>query len=715
MVLITCIIESGIALLQYFEVIETSNDYFKLLGSFKTPNFLGAYLGIGFSCLMWFFIVNKIEQKNMLIIGAICFLFIGIIIVITNSRSTWLSLLCSMIVLFITSKKSKQVLKKLPIATKIIGAVLFIVISIFASKFLYSLKPESVNGRALVAKITLQEIGKKPILGHGLFSFSGGYNRAKADYFLEAERSWEEIKNASYVFTPFNDYLLIAYEFGLLALFISFSMILYLIIKMKINPKTRLGCVLLVSVSVLALFTSPSSNFLLMFLGLLGLALIVTFGNFKVFILRLNKHLIYGMRLSFIILALASFYILINKGIGIKHFRDYTLSNKKALDREKIISLSMFTYNHGFSDAHLGKLLYDSGYKEDGYKYMEKAFFISSAPRIGKLLASYYIKDGNYKKAEEIYRLNIATEPYRYEGQMDLLSLMDKTNRYLEFTKIADKIINFPVKVPSEKVNNYKKIANLKAKKYSKLINSLPDLKGSLSNGKLVNSPILKKALPYKIYLPPIDKINKKLPVIYINDGYSYIRKGRLAKTLDSLIVNNIIKPVAAIFLDPRDKNENWKNIRQELFLCNPHFVDFFTDELIPKIEKLYPVSNNRKDRTILGVSFGGLAASYLGDQVPHIFKNIAMQSPAFHTCPDIYKSYELKPKKDLKIYLSFGTGRDTEKQDIPMVNILKSKGYELKVDIIENGGHNWNIWKEQLDNILVYFYGTPELPQTNQ
>jgi len=66
------------------------------------------------------------------------------------------------------------------------------------------------------------------------------------------------------------------------------------------------------------------------------------------------------------------------------------------------------------------------------------------------------------------------------------------------------------------------------------------------------------------------------------------------------------------------------------------------------------------------------------------------MQSPAFYPCPSIYKSFDKTPKKDLKIYLSYGTGKDTEKQDLPMIKILKDKKYNLKVNKVENGNHNW-------------------------
>jgi len=79
--------------------------------------------------------------------------------------------------------------------------------------------------------------------------------------------------------------------------------------------------------------------------------------------------------------------------------------------------------NHGFSDARFGKKLYRSGYKEEGIFYLNKGFNITTAPKIGKTLAGYLMQNGNYKRIEEIYKLNIGTEPHRYEPRMDLLNL----------------------------------------------------------------------------------------------------------------------------------------------------------------------------------------------------------------------------------------------------------------------------------------------------
>ena len=82
------------------------------------------------------------------------------------------------------------------------------------------------------------------------------------------------------------------------------------------------------------------------------------------------------------------------------------------------------------------------------------------------------------------------------------------------------------------------------------------------------------------------------------------------------------------------------------------------------------------------------------------------MQSPSFHVCESIYEDYDQTNPFIQKLYLSYGTGDDTENQDKPFVEILENQGYPLKLEVIPNGDHEWKVWKPQLGRILVYLYG---------
>lgn len=703
LIIFTCFIQSLIGILQYFDVLSGKNEFFKLLGSFSTPNFFGVYLGFGFAILTWYLFIIKIKKTILVALGAFGIILFAILIILSNSRGTWLAILGTLTVFALTSKKINTSIKKQSISKLVFGSLVIVTLFFFGSKYLYALKPESVNGRAFTTQITLQEIAKHPIKGHGLFTFAGKYNKAKADYFMEQPRPWDDMKIATYSFSAFNDYLLVAFELGLLVLIIMLALAVLVLIKLKVTPETRIGLGLFVPLCIFALFNSPLHSVYIMSVGLFGFALMLRFGELDLFSIKLPFYLKNTIPIGVFLIGCLGVYAAATKTINQKKFRDYSILND-SLDVKEVVRLNKATEDNLFSEYILGKKLYDNNYKNEGIAHMEKAFQKSSAPKVGKQLAFCYIKEGDSKKAEAIFRFNINVEPYRYEPRMDLLKFLIASNRHREVVELSQEIINLPVKIPSKEIEKFKKTALRYVENYSKSGNTKSETKGSLSNVKMIKSTVLNKTLPYRIYLPPIYNVSKKMPVIYINDGYNYIKKAAFPKVLDSLISNNIIEPVVAVFLEPRDKNENWKNIRQELFLCNPLFVKFFTDEFIPTIEKLYAVSNKPNDRSIMGVSFGGLAAAYIADNAPNTFKNIIMQSPAFHPCKDIYKSFNMNPKKDFKMYLSYGTGKDTEKQDLPFIKILKNKGYNLKVNRVEGANHEWSVWQEQLDDILIYF-----------
>ncbi len=704
LILINCFAQSTIAILQYYDYLESENEFFKVVGSLYSPNVLGAYLSLGLSILSWYFLVYKIKNKKLFVAALIYLLLVGTVFILTGSRASWVGFMGSVFVIFISSQKASRFIYKLSSIKKGIALTCLGLLLIIGSKFLYSLNKESVHGRHFVVKMAFQDVVKKPVFGHGVFNFAGKYNHTKANYFNSEERPWQEIKIGNYVFTAFNDYLLISYELGILALLAMLVFGIVIISKVRITPETKLGIAILINLSIWAFFHSAIRNISIMLIGILGLSLVFVYGNITNKFLKMQLYSKYIKVLLFIVCSLGVFAVYSKVSKTQKLIK--LIKQEDTIEKNSFIYLSKFLENNLNSDFYTGSYLYKYGYKKVGIDFMEENFQKTYAPKIGRPLAKYHIKEGNYKRAEEIYKSNIGVQPFRYEPQMNYLSLMKKTHDYKAIVELSRKVVNFPVKLPSPKVGKYKQSASKNINIYTKYAkDSSSALQGTLSRSLSIKSKLLKAKFLYRVYFPPISKIDKKLPVVYINDGRSYLKKSNIVKILDSLMSHNFIRPVVAVFLEGKVGKQSWKKVRQDLFLCNPTFTDFFTEEFIPRIEHKFPVSNNSKDRTIMGISFGGLAAIYLANTSVNYFKNIVMQSPSFYPCPHIYHTFLKESAKDFKIYLSYGTGKDTEKQCIPMIRFLKKSGYALKVERVEGGNHTWDVWKEQLADIFVHFF----------
>jgi len=227
--------------------------------------------------------------------------------------------------------------------------------------------------------------------------------------------------------------------------------------------------------------------------------------------------------------------------------------------------------------------------------------------------------------------------------------------------------------------------------------------KGNLSENKIIRSKFLGYDLQYRVYTPPGYESLKDLPVIFLTDGQWYISEGTMPVIMDKLIEKGTIKPVIAIFVDNRDPNNLKDNRRNAQFLGNDKYVTFYQKELVPFIDEEYKTSKKQINRAIMGLSFGGLNATYFGAKASDTFYMLGIQSPALHPVAEIYQLYKNQDKLPLKIFLSTGSSNDTEVHARKLKKTLEEKGYEFRYVEVDEG-HNWRNWKPLIDDILIYF-----------
>ncbi len=217
-------------------------------------------------------------------------------------------------------------------------------------------------------------------------------------------------------------------------------------------------------------------------------------------------------------------------------------------------------------------------------------------------------------------------------------------------------------------------------------------------------SAALGYTVAYGVYLPAGGDTLRNLPVIYVTDGQEYAdpRMGSMTIVLDNLIAAGAIRPVAAVFIDPR---VGGRNLRAEQYVLNPAFLAFVITELVPAVERTWPVSRDRRDRAILGTSLGGVNSAWFALQAPDVFGHAAIQSPACHVRDGaIVDLYRQAPRRDVDLFLSWGTQHDFGEDTARFRRVLADKGWtvrELEVD----EGHSWGSWRAQLDDVLRQFW----------
>jgi O-antigen ligase len=463
-----CFLQSIVGLLQQLDYLKSDNDYFKVVGTFINPNFLGVNMTLGLMVVLYQFLFqfqkNKILQ-SLLIASAIA---MGCVLFITQSRASWMALCVGVLILLGTSEQSvlfiKNYKKK---ALGILSAIVFLGVS--SLYLLYKMDADSVDGRTFIHEITLSKITQKPILGNGILNFTGIYNDAKATYFLTAKRPWAELKVGDYVAVALNDYLQVVFEIGFIGL-VLMALILFFVLKgIPLNPKTRLGLAILICFCFLALFTSVLYNPNAMIYGIWALSILVVFGKVKTPIVTI-KNRFFINSLAILLLAMSCFvgFVFYKKTVALSSFKT-VVDNPDQKIYYKLDDFSLqFIQEDPYVEFRIGYEKYQDGDTKMGLQMMENSVKKDPIPKANTALADLYFKQKNIARAEQLLQSNIGIEPSRFEPLANLMQFYAQTNQVEKQFAMAQKIIDLPVKIASPEVMEYKKKAQAVVELYDK-------------------------------------------------------------------------------------------------------------------------------------------------------------------------------------------------------------------------------------------------------
>jgi hypothetical protein len=205
-----------------------------LVGSLHNPGKLSYYL---FCCSMpalYLLVKKQPGTKNRVSYNFSCIIVaVAVGISIYNiSRSVLISwLLITLIALFFA--------KKFNVNRKwFFGAASAFFCAVFL--LLFYVKKESSHGRLLVYKLTAWEIMQKPVAGHGKGAFPALYNNLQSQYFYDGRGSFQEAYYADDVFVPYNEFLMAAFEGGVVFLILP-GYLLFLLLRKSNAHFPRMG------------------------------------------------------------------------------------------------------------------------------------------------------------------------------------------------------------------------------------------------------------------------------------------------------------------------------------------------------------------------------------------------------------------------------------------------------------------------------------------
>ncbi|WP_291528786.1 alpha/beta hydrolase [Bacteroides sp. UBA939] len=214
---------------------------------------------------------------------------------------------------------------------------------------------------------------------------------------------------------------------------------------------------------------------------------------------------------------------------------------------------------------------------------------------------------------------------------------------------------------------------------------------------------VKRKAL---VYTPHGFSKDKKYPVLYLlhgigGDELEWLKNGNPQIILDNLYAENKLEPMIVVLPNGRAIKDD----RATGNIMAPDKVEGFAifekdllNDLIPFIEKEYPVIKDRESRAIAGLSMGGGQALNFGLGNLDKFAWVGGFSSAPNTkTPEVLVPNPETAKQQLKLlWISCGD-KDGLMRFSERLHLYLQQHEVPHIFYVEPGGHDFNVWKNDL------------------
>jgi len=230
-----------------------------------------------------------------------------------------------------------------------------------------------------------------------------------------------------------------------------------------------------------------------------------------------------------------------------------------------------------------------------------------------------------------------------------------------------------------------------------------------------IRSAILDNERRIWVYTPPgYTDAGEPFGLLLLFDGWSSIYVLSAPTILDNIRAADRLPPLVAIMIDSLDQK-----IRSRELPCYQPFADFLVQELLPWARQHYHITSDPARTIVSGLSYGGLAATFVGLRHPEVFGHVLSQSGSFWWKPQDEEEHEwltrqfvASPTLPLRFYMDVGLLENTY-DDGPsqrcanrhMRDVLRAKGYPLHYAEY-SGGHDYVCWRGTLADGLLALMG---------
>ena len=442
-VVVICMITSIHGLLQYIGLLPTYHSVFPITGTFENPaGFAAVQAGLfpivftmcfdrDNGCFLQYFTIT---------VSLLCL----VSVILSGSRAGFLAL-CSVVVVVLAFNNTVSIFFKTN--RWLLLPMFFIIISTLL--FLYYVKQDSANGRLFIWGRCIELIRERPLFGYGKNGFHEYYMSAQADYFQTHPES-PYVMLADNVFHPFNEYIKLTIQYGIVGLLVAIGALVWIIRKiLKSGKQTKnIGMSFVASLFIMCQFSYP---FKYAVIWLLGLILIIPafFNTTK------------EINIAKSIRIISSFFLLFYLASTIRmmyYDMKWAEISKRALigqvDRmlKYYESMSFLMKRNPLFLYNYAAELSASGHYKESLDVLSKCAVMWNDYKVQLLLANNYIKVNEIEKAVQSLDVAYNMIPCRFEPLFAKMVVYQNNNDTINTIRVADMIIEKPIKINSERV-----------------------------------------------------------------------------------------------------------------------------------------------------------------------------------------------------------------------------------------------------------------------
>jgi enterochelin esterase family protein len=232
----------------------------------------------------------------------------------------------------------------------------------------------------------------------------------------------------------------------------------------------------------------------------------------------------------------------------------------------------------------------------------------------------------------------------------------------------------------------------------------------------VLHSRALRRDCEVGVYLPARFRRTATYPLLVVHDGQDFLHYAAAKVVLDNLIHRLDIAEMVVAFIHSEDRLNEYAN--------STAHARFVTDELVPLLERDFPLVGQRSGRCLLGSSFGAVAALSAANRSPDTYGSLVLMSgsfvftdigtdhgggPAFDPVVKFVNRYRARPRRVAdRVFVSCGVYEPLIIPNRSMVPTFEAAGMEVRY-VEARDGHNWENWRDRLRDALSWVYPGPQ------